>query len=328
MHYKLFGRDKIKVSEIGLGCWQIGGTWGEVSSNEANAILDAALDNNVTFLDTSDVYGGGRSEQLIGDLLQRRRDQVFVATKIGRAFDLFPDNYSEAGIRSSVEASLKRLQTDVLDLVQLHCIPLSVIAQQDVFGWLRTLQKEGKIKRFGASIESMEEALKYIEIAPDIYSLQIIFNIFRQKAIHELFDIAEEKEIGIIARVPLASGLLTGKLSNSSTFSKGDHRNFNRDGKAFHVGETFAGLPFEKGLELTDKLKKLVPSSMTLAQMALRWIVDFKAVSVVIPGASRAEQILSNTSISDMEPLSKELHDSLKSFYTENKVAEHIRGLY
>ncbi len=329
MQFNPFGKDQTQISRVGLGCWQLGSDWGELDVAEAKAILKASIDSGVTFFDTADVYGAGRSEQIIGDFLHDAglQDEIFVATKLGRLGNLYPDNYTAASIRSKVEDSLVRLKTEALDLVQLHCIPTDVMRGDEVWSILDSLVAEGKIKRFGASVESMEEAVLCIEKAPALSSLQIIFNIFRQKPIRKLFDLAKEKQVGIIARVPLASGLLSGKFSVDTSFGESDHRNYNKDGAAFNVGETFAGLPFEKGVALADQLKPLVPQGMNLAQMALRWILDYDAVSVVIPGATRIEQAQGNAAIADLPALSEELHQTLREFY-KTEVRDHIRGPY
>ncbi len=327
MKARTFGKTGSRVSEMGLGCWQLGGTdWGNLDDQTALDILSASIDAGVDFFDTADVYGNGRSETLIGRFLKERRAKVFVATKLGRTGSLYPDKYTEANVRAATEASLKRLGVSALDLTQLHCIPIKELRQGDVFESLRGLQREGKIRHFGASVESMEEALLCLE-QPGLVSLQIIFNIFRQKPIQTLFPIAKEKGVAIIVRLPLASGLLSGKLTKQSRFPQNDHRNYNRDGKLFNVGETFAGLPYEKGVELADALKPLVPAGLTMARMAQRWILDYDAVSVIIPGASRPEQAKDNARVSDLPPLDSKLHESLKRFY-EREVATHIRGPY
>lgn len=327
MKQRRLGKTNIKVSEIGLGTWQIGGSWGDVSETVALGILQEATDKGVTFFDTADVYGDGKSERLICEFMNDQASKPFVATKIGRWADPgWPDNFTLENMRAHVGASLKRLQVNSLDLVQLHCIPTDVLSKGEVFDNLRILKKEGLIKQFGISVETMEEAAICLK-HDDVASLQIIFNIFRQKAIKSIFDEASKKDTAIIVRLPLASGLLSGKMTKATQFDQGDHRNFNRDGQAFNVGETFAGLPFEKGVELADKLKELVPEGMTMAQMSLRWILDFPAVSAVIPGASNAEQVESNVSASEMPPLSSELHDLLSDFYTQH-VEAHIRGPY
>lgn len=329
MQFNRFGKEQSEISRVGLGCWQLGSDWGELDLSEANAILQASVDSGITFFDTADVYGGGRSEEIIGNFLSGAglQDEIFVATKLGRFGDLYPNNYTAESIRGRVEESLVRLKTEALDLVQLHCIPTDAMRGDEVWSILESLVAEGKIKRFGASVESMEEALLCIEKAPALTSLQIIFNIFRQKPIRKLFDAAKEKQVGIIARVPLASGLLSGKFSVDTSFGESDHRNYNKDGAAFNVGETFAGLPFEKGVALADALKPLTPEGMTLAQMALRWILDFDAVSVVIPGATRIEQAQGNAAIADQPQLSPELHQKIRDFY-KSEVRDHIRGPY
>ena len=331
MNTRFFGASGFAAGEIGLGCWQLGGAdWGNLDDQLAFEILNAAVDSGVNFLDTADVYGSGRSETLIGKFLKQCSRRIFVATKLGRLGDLFPDNYTEAGLRAATEASLQRLGVDALDLTQLHCIPTEIMARGEVFDWLRTLQTEGKIKQFGASVESMDEALLCLE-QPGLASLQIIFNIFRQKPISALFQKAKEKGVAIIVRLPLASGLLSGKISRDAHFPENDHRNYNRDGQCFNVGETFAGLPFEKGVELAGKVKALFPEDLmanaTMAQLAQRWILDFDAVSVIIPGASRPDQARANAAVSTLPPLSEELHEQLQSFY-KREVAAHIRGPY
>lgn len=314
-----------------MGCWQLGGgDWGDVSDKEAFDILAQAVDCGINFFDTADVYGDGRSEALIGSFLKSSWHKsagkdIFVATKFGRR-QIYPDNYTEATIRAATEESLQRLQVDALDLAQLHCIPTEVMRHGEVFDWLRKLKDESKIKSFGASVESMEEA--HLCLKQDgLSSLQIIFNIFRQKPIAELFEAAKAKSVALIIRLPLASGLLGGKLSKQSSFPANDHRSYNRDGQFFNVGETFAGLPFEIGIELADELRQYVPAAMTMAQMAMRWILDHEAVTVVIPGATKIHQVSNNVSASDLPPLGKEVHRQLQTFY-EQKIAQHIRGPY
>lgn len=327
MKKRNFDHTDVTVSEIGLGCWQLGGTdWGTLDAAAAFQILTTAVEAGVNFFDTADVYGGGHSESLIGKFLTGRSEEVFVATKLGRTGDLYPDKYSEAGIRAATEASLKRLGLEALDLTQLHCVPISVLRQGEIFEWLRRLRQEGKIKAFGASVESMAEAFICLE-QPELASLQIIFNIFRQKPIAQLLPQAQQQGVAIIVRLPLASGLLAGKMTKATHFSPNDHRSYNRDGQAFNVGETFAGLPFEKGVELTEALKAFVPSGMSLAQMAQRWILDHEAVAVVITGASRPEQVVANTAVAALPPLDSELRERLHRFY-EAEVQPYIRGPY
>ncbi|HEX8144612.1 MAG TPA: aldo/keto reductase [Pyrinomonadaceae bacterium] len=328
MKQRVFDGTGVSVSEIGLGAWQLGGTeWGDVPEEEAFKTLRAAIENGINFFDTADVYGLGRSEELIGKFLKECSEKVFVATKLGRFPEPgWPQNFSLEAFRAHTEASLRRLGVDALDLIQLHCIPPEVLQQGEVFEWLRLLKQEGKIRHFGVSVESMEEALVSLN-QPGLTSLQIIFNIYRQKPIEALFHRAQEKNIALIVRLPLASGLLSGKYTKETKFPESDHRNFNRNGEHFNVGETFAGLPFERGVELTEILKPLVPQGMTMAQMALRWILDFEQVSVVIAGARNPAQVEGNARASDLPPLGPELHEKLKSFY-EEEVAMNIRGPY
>jgi len=324
MRQRVLGKTQIKVSEMGLGCWQLGADWGEVSEDTAFAIMKAAVDQGVTFFDTADVYGNGRSETLIGRFLKQASVHVRVATKFGRT--VYPDGYTELAMREGIDASLQRLGVDALDLVQLHCIPMAVMQDGSVFDWLRQLKQDGKILNFGASVESVDEAMVCMA-HEDLATLQIIFNCFRQKPIQTLLPQAKANNVGIIVRLPLASGLLAGKMTLASTFAESDHRHYNRDGQCFNVGETFAGLRFEKGVEFADQLKAWVPDGMTLAQMAMRWILDHEAVSVLIPGASRPEQAMDNAKTSDLESLSRDLHRKLGDFYTQN-VCDHIRGPY
>ncbi len=327
MKTRPFHGTEARVSEIGLGCWQLGGTdWGDLDEPRAFEILRAAVESGITFFDTADVYGSGRSESLIGQFLKDSSERIFVATKLGRTSALYPDRYTEEGVRAATEASLQRLGVDALDLTQLHCVPFEVLRRGQIFEWLRNLQAEGTIKNFGASVESMEEALCCVE-TEGLASLQIIFNVFRQKPIDSLFAKAKEKNVAIIVRLPLASGLLGGKLTKETRFPENDHRNYNRDGQAFSVGETFAGLPYERGLELVEELNAFAPAGMSMAQMAQRWILDFDAVTTVITGASKPEQARANAAVSQLPPLTPQLHDRLEGFYQE-KVTGLIRGPY
>ena len=328
MHKRSFGQTGLQAGEVGLGCWQLGGSdWGDISDELGLGILHAAVEKGVNFFDTADVYGGGRSESLIGRFLKESPVEVFVATKLGRASDPgWPGNFTEKAVRAHTEASLQRLGVDAIDLTQLHCVPPEVLRQGDIFEWLRTLRREGKIKHFGASVESMDEAAVCLD-QPGLVSLQIIFNIFRQKPIDVLFERAKRQNIALIVRLPLASGLLAGKYTRETRFPEQDHRNYNRDGQAFNVGETFAGLPFETGVELADALKPLVPEGMTLAQMALRWCLDQDAITVVIPGAKSVAMAEANAHVSDLPALSPALHATLRGFYA-SRVAEAIRGPY
>ncbi|MFA6959265.1 MAG: aldo/keto reductase [Opitutaceae bacterium] len=327
MHTRPFGNTGRSVGEIGLGTWQIGGDWGAVSDASALDTLRAAYTAGVTFFDTADVYGGGRSETLIGQFLREvpaARDAVFVATKLGR--NNWPNGFTRDQVRRFTEASLKRLGVEALDLTQLHCIPTEVLKRGEMFGWLEELKQEGKIKAYGASVESMDEALFCVG-HDGCTSLQIIFNIFRQKPVSTLFTAAREKQVALIVRLPLASGLLAGKLTKQTAFAKDDHRRSNRDGQQFNVGETFAGLPYEKGVELAEALKSRVPAGVSMAAWALRWCLDFEAVTVVIPGARNPSQVASNLAAAALPPLHEAVHAELAEFY-RNEVADHIRGPY
>lgn len=325
MKFRQFDKNTA-VSEIGLGTWQLGGDWGAVDDKTAVHIMETAVANGVNFFDTADVYGGGLSEQRIAKFLKSHPD-IFVATKLGRRGDPgWPENFTYETMRQHTEDSLRRLQVEALDLTQLHCIPTNELQRGDVFEHLRQLQSEGKIKRFGVSVESMEEALICLE-QDGLASLQIIFNIFRQKPMHTLFDKAQEKGAALIVRLPLASGLLAGKFSKTTTFADNDHRSYNKDGNAFNVGETFAGLPFALGVDLADEIKPLVPEGMTMAQFAQRWILDHPAVTTVITGATKVSQVESNTAVTNLTPLSPEIHQQLTTFY-QDKVHDNIRGPY
>ena len=327
MNFRKFGKAGSSVSEIGLGCWQLGADWGDVDDHTAQKVLETAVQNGINFYDTADVYGKGRSEELLYKYLKPLAPSSFIATKLGR----FPDpgnseNYTFENFQRFTENSLKRLNIEALDLTQLHCIPTELMESGEVFEWLRTLRQEGKIKQFGASVESISEAQTCLK-QEGLASLQIIFNIFRQKPITELFEQAKIKGVSLIVRLPLASGLLGGQLNPNIAFPENDHRRFNNDGQCFNVGETFAGIPFNIGLDLVQELKTMVPEGMTLAQMALRWILDFDAVTVVIPGSKSPLQVPDNAAASNLPNLSESLHEKLSIFYNE-KIIQHIRGKY
>jgi aryl-alcohol dehydrogenase-like predicted oxidoreductase len=327
MKTRIFGKTGRAVGEVGLGTWQLGANWGNVTDDVALATLRAAYESGTTLLDTADVYGAGRSETLIGKFLKETRAPLYVATKLGRFSPPgWPGNFTREGIRQHTEASLRRLGVSALDLTQLHCVPPDVLERGEVFDHLRELKREGKIRDFGASVESMDEARVCLR-QEGLAALQIIFNLFRQKPIHALFAEAKKKNVALLVRLPLASGLLGGKMTKATTFPADDHRNFNRDGQSFNVGETFAGLPFEKGVALTDALKPLVPAGLTLPDMALRWCLDFDAVTAIIPGAKNPEQARNNARASSLPALSPTLHGQLAEFYTR-EVAAHIRGPY
>ena len=327
MKTRKLGKDGFAVSEVGLGTWQLGGDWGQdFSTEKAAEILAAAVETGVNFFDTADVYGDGQSEKFIGQFLSGTHQTVRVATKFGRGANVYPASYSRDAMREAIEGSLSRLGVDALDLLQLHCIPTAELRKGDVFDWLRDFQSEGLIKTFGASVESVEEGLICLE-QEGIQALQVIFNIFRQKLVTELLPQAEAKGVGIIVRLPLASGLLTGKFTQNTTFAAADHRNFNKDGASFNVGETFAGLPFEKGVELANTLKSYLPEGLTLTQLALRWILDHRAVSTVIPGASSPIQVRDNAIAADLRPLPEALHAQLAELYW-SEIHEAVRGAY
>ncbi len=319
-----FGHLPHTVTNIGFGAWQIGGSWGDVSEADGREALNAALDAGMTFIDTADVYGDGRSEKIIADVLESRGGQrPMVATKAGRRLNPHvADGYTKANLEGFIDRSLKNLRVDTLDLVQLHCPPTDVLYRPEVFEGLSELQKAGKIMGYGVSVEKVEEALKAIEF-PGVASIQIIYNIFRQRPDHLFFQQAHEKNIAVIARVPLASGLLSGKITAATTFAKDDHRNFNRHGEAFDVGETFAGVPLEVGLQAVEEIRKLVPAGASMAAFALRWILMSDAVTVVIPGARNAEQAKSNAAATSLAPLSHEVMEATREIYSR-LIAPHV----
>lgn len=304
-----------EVSVVGLGCWQLGADWGAVDENDALAVLHAAADAGVTFFDTADVYGDGRSERLVGRFRAERGD-VFVATKMGRRVEQVPENYVRANFREWNDRSRRNLGVETLDLVQLHCPPSPVYSSDAVYDALDEMVSEGRIKAYGVSVETVSEAL--IALArPQVASVQIILNCLRLKPLERVLPAAAEAGAGIIARVPLASGLLSGRYTASTTFAADDHRNFNRHGEAFDVGETFSGVPYEVGLAAVERLRGLVPEGQTLAQFALRWIIDQPGVSTVIPGARNAEQATANTAAAALPPLSPEALAGVRETYDE-----------
>lgn len=324
MKSRILGKSGTSISEVGLGCWQFGGDFGPIKEETAFEIMQAAVDTGINFFDTADVYGAGRSEKLIGEFLRRSSEKIFVATKFGRNAKVYPDRYSEDALRRAVDAALERLGQDAIDLLQLHCVPISLLRAGEVFDWLRRIQEEGLIRHFGASIETEEEGMLCLQ-QEGVVSLQVIVNIFRQRPLEQLLPAAKARGVGIIVRLPLASGLLSGRYTKNTSFAPTDHRTYNRDGQAFSVGETFAGLPLEKGVELTNQLKRFVPAKMSMAQMAQRWLLDHEAVTTIITGVSRPEQARENTSASALPPLPDELHSRLAKFYKE-EVKPHIRG--
>lgn len=319
-----FGRTEFTVSDIGFGAWQIGGSWGEVSDADGRAALNAALDAGMTFIDTADVYGDGRSEKIIAEVLKARGgNRPMVASKAGRRLNPHvADGYTKANIEAFIDRSLQNLGIDSLDLVQLHCPPTDVYYRQEMFEGLEEIRKAGKIKHYGVSVEKVEEALKAIEY-PGIVSVQIIFNMFRQRPAALFFQEAKRRDVAVIARVPLASGLLSGKITAATQFAAEDHRNFNRNGEAFDVGETFAGVPFETGLAAVEEVRKLVPAGASMAQFALRWILMHEAVTVVIPGARNGEQAKANAAASDLAALSADVMAASREVY-ERLIAPHV----
>lgn len=328
MQERKLGRTGASVSEIGFGAWAIGGAWGDVSMEDAKAALHAALDQGCNFIDTADVYGDGRSEQIIAEVLaERGGERPFVATKAGRR--LAPhvaEGYTKANLNDFVERSLRNLRVDCLDLVQLHCPPPAVYYRPEVFGAMDELVAEGKIRHYGVSVEKVEEALKAIEY-PNVATVQIIYNIFRQRPSNLFFEQAKRRDIGVIVRVPLASGLLTGKMSADTPFAADDHRAFNRNGEAFDKGETFAGVPYPLALEAVEHIRKLVPGGASMAQFALRWILMEEGVSTVIPGARNATQARSNTEAAALAPLAPEVMSELRALYRE-MIAPHVHHLW
>ena len=324
MKYRELGRTGWKVSEISFGAWAIGGAWGDVDDQESLAALHAALDGGVNFFDTADVYGDGRSERLLARLKKERKENFYITTKAGRRLPKqTPEGYSRDNLTAWIERSLRNLETDAIDLLQLHCPHPDVYYRPEVFGILDELVKAGKIRHYGVSVEKVEEALKAIEF-PGVQTVQIIFNIFRQRPRELFFSEARRRQVGILARVPLASGMLSGKFTRDSQFEKDDHRNFNRHGEAFDRGETFAGVDYETGLRVVEVLKPLAPKNATLAQLALRWILEFPAVTCAIPGAKRPAQVAENLAASDLKPLSQATMKKIDAVYdTEIKPLVH-----
>ena len=318
MKVRRLGRTDMDVSEISFGAWAIGGFWGEVDDSESLRALHAAIDEGVNFIDTADVYGDGRSERLIARLKRERpRDRIWVATKAGRRLPQQTcEGYSRENLTAWVDRSLTNLGTETIDLLQLHCPPSALYRQQEVFGHLDDLVTAGKLRYYGVSVETVDEALDAMQ-HPGVHSIQIIFNMFRLRPAERVLPTAREKRVGIIARVPLASGLLTGKLRKDSTFAPDDHRAFNRQGEMFDKGETFAGVPYEVGLEAVERLRPLVPGGATLAQFALRWILTFEEVSCVIPGARTPAQATDNARAALLSELDTETLAGVRQVYDD-----------
>ncbi len=326
MNYRALGNTGFNVSEVSFGAWAVGGTWGQVDDETSLLAMHRAVDLGVNFFDTADVYGDGRSERLIKRLKSERSEEIIVATKAGRRLNPhIAEGYNRANLSQFVERSLENLGVESLDLVQLHCPPTEVYYQPEVFGILDDLVQQGKIRHYGVSVEKLEEGLKAINF-PGVKTIQVIFNIFRQRAITDLFPKAQAQNVGILARLPLSSGMLSGKLSKSSQFEADDHRSFNRDGAAFDKGETFSGLDYDLGLETVEELRSLVPAGMSMAQFALKWILAYSAISCAIPGAKTAEQAQSNFSVSELPNLPADVMGQVARIYEEKvKSSVHER---
>lgn len=316
MNYRTLGKTGFNISEISLGTWQIGGEWShKLSLEDGKKLVHEAIDSGINFIDTADVYGMGLSEKTVSEVVKSRSEEVYVATKCGRKIDPHTnENYTVEALRKYVEDSLKNMDCETLDLIQLHCPPTEVYYRPEIFELFDKLKQEGKIKNLGVSVEKVEEAIKAIEY-DNVTTVQIIFNMFRQRPSDLFFELAKKKNIGIIVRVPLASGLLTGKYTKSTTFEEYDHRNFNREGAAFDRGETFAGVDFETGLDAVEKIRQLFPGNENLAPVALKWILQFKEVSCIIPGASSSSQLKSNLSTLELPEFTKEQLNGVQEIY-------------
>ncbi len=327
MIYRKLGRTDFEVSAISFGAWAIGGTWGEVNDDESFNALNKALDLGVNFFDTADVYGNGRSERLLAKLKRERSEKFYIATKAGRGLDPHTaEGYNQKNLTSFIEQSLKNLNTEAIDLLQLHCPPTQVYYMPEVFGILDDLVISGKLLYYGVSVEKVEEALKAIEY-PNVQSVQIIFNMFRHRPAELFFEQAKKKQVGILARVPLASGMLTGKFNKNSEFDSEDHRKFNRNGESFDKGETFSGVDYDLSLKAVEELKSICPSGMSLTQFALKWILMFDAVTCTIPGAKRKEQVEENISTVNLPSLSEETITQVKSIYNKY-IRERVHHLW
>lgn len=327
MNYRELGNTGIMISEVSFGTWAIGGSWGKTSDTEALKSLDYAIDQGVNFFDTADVYGGGHSEELLAKATKGREDQIYVATKFCRQGDIFdPKNYSYEKVRNYCEDSLRRLNREAIDLYQIHCPATEILKDGSVFEVLDRLKQEGKIRHYGVSVETVEEGLICLEY-PNVKSLQIIFNMFRQKPLEKLIPEAYQKGVGLLVRLPLASGLLTGKFTAEHVFEADDHRRFNENGEAFNVGETFAGLGFRKGVELADQLKWIAEGRKSMASAALRWILDQREITCIIPGFKNVKQVEDNLSALDTNLFSEEEKQEIQRFYQE-RVKDNIRGPY
>jgi aryl-alcohol dehydrogenase-like predicted oxidoreductase len=327
MQYRSLGRTGFQVSTVSFGAWAIGGTWGNVDDAESLRALHAALDAGVNFFDTADVYGDGRSERLLAKLRRERKEPFFVATKAGRRLPAQTvAGYSRENLTNFVERSLQNLEVEAIDLLQLHCPPTDVYYHPEVFGYLDELVQAGKVRFYGVSVERVEEALKAVEY-PNVQSVQIIFNVLRQRPSELFFARAKQQKVGILARLPLSSGLLTGKLTLDTRFPADDHRSFNRQGQAFDRGETFSGLDYELGIEIVEELKELVPEGISLATFSLRWILMFDAVTCAIPGAKRPEQVAENVFAADLPEISPDVMAAVQELY-DRRVREHVHNYW
>ena len=328
MQYRTLGKTGFKVSEISLGTWQVGGRWGsDFNFENANKILQTAADEGINFIDTADVYSAGLSEKAVGKFVKSRSERIYVATKCGRQINPhINENYSPKILRKYVEDSLQNMGLETLDLIQLHCPPTQVYYRQEIFEEFDRLKAEGKILNLGISVEKVEEALKGIEFE-NVTTVQIIFNAFRQRPAELFFEQAKKRNIGIIVRVPLASGLLTGKYSKTTTFAEGDHRNFNRNGEQFDKGETFSGIDYETAILAVEDLKKIFPENENMAEVALKWILNHDAVSTIIPGASSADQVLSNLKALEGDKLQSAEIEAINSVY-KNKIKKLVHHLW
>jgi aryl-alcohol dehydrogenase-like predicted oxidoreductase len=323
MQYRTLGRTGWKVSAVSFGAWAIGGSWGPVKDAESIAALHTAADMGVNLFDTADGYGGGKSERLLAQLRKERSGEIVIATKIGRRSSPHTaDSYNRENLTAYTERCLQNLDVEVLDLVQLHCPPTEVYYRPEVFGILDDLVAAGKIRHYGVSVEKVEEALKAIEY-PNVKTVQIIFNMFRHRPAELFFQQAKQKQVGILTRVPLASGLLTGKMTRQSVFTADDHRNYNRHGERFDRGETFSGVPYEVGLDAVEELKALCPEGVTMVQFALRWILMFDAVTCAIPGAKRPSQVAENFATADQPVLTAEMMDAVSAVY-DGRIRKHV----
>lgn len=327
MVYRVLGKTGFKISEISLGTWQVGGKWGDSFSHEnAEKVINTAIDAGINFIDTADVYGDGESEKAVGKVIRSRKEKVYFATKCGRKLTPHVNtSYKPEILRKFVEDSLKNMNLEKLDLIQLHCPPTEVYYRPEIFELFDKLKNEGKILNMGVSVEKVEEALKAIEY-PNVTTVQIIFNVFRQRPAELFFREAAKKNVGIIVRVPLASGLLTGKFEKNTTFLKDDHRNFNRDGLYFDKGETFSGIDYDTGLEAVEELKKIFPGEKNLAPYALKWILNYKEISCIIPGASKSEQVISNL-LAEKVSLTNDQTKRLNEVY-DNKIKRLVHNYW